>query len=114
MTLPPMANAYALGRGPHHSEQDAKLAQNLGQLQPFIVVFPQQCMGQPAQLFWANLTPLPLAARSSHHVQGQRRWVLALRRADRAVAPPLAISDPEPFCSESRNALELLESQLGY
>jgi hypothetical protein len=29
------------------SEQDAKLAQKLGQLQPFIAVFPQEC--------WANL-----------------------------------------------------------
>ena len=30
------------------SEKDAKLAQKLGQLQPFIVVFPQECMGQLA------------------------------------------------------------------
>ena len=30
------------------SEKDANLAQNLGQLQPFIAVFPQECMGQLA------------------------------------------------------------------
>jgi hypothetical protein len=29
-------------------EEDATLAQKLGQLQPFIAVFPQECMGQPA------------------------------------------------------------------
>jgi hypothetical protein len=29
-------------------EKDAKLAQKLGQLQPFIVVFPKDCMGQLA------------------------------------------------------------------
>jgi hypothetical protein len=27
------------------SEKDARLAQKLGQLQPFIAVFPQECMG---------------------------------------------------------------------
>jgi hypothetical protein len=30
------------------SEKDAKLAQRLGQLQPFMAVFPQECMGQLA------------------------------------------------------------------
>jgi hypothetical protein len=30
------------------SEQAAKLAQKLGQLQPFLAVFPQKCMGQLA------------------------------------------------------------------
>ena len=30
------------------SEKDAKLAQKLGQLQPFTAVFPRECMGQPA------------------------------------------------------------------
>ena len=28
------------------SEKDAKLARKLGQLQPFLVVFPQECKGQ--------------------------------------------------------------------
>ena len=28
------------------SENDAKLVRQLGQLQPFIAVFPQECMGQ--------------------------------------------------------------------
>jgi hypothetical protein len=36
---------------PGTSEKDAKLAQKLGQLQPFIAVFPQECMGQLAY-FW--------------------------------------------------------------
>jgi hypothetical protein len=30
------------------SENDAELAQKLGQLQPFLAVFPQECMGQLA------------------------------------------------------------------
>ena len=30
------------------SETNAKLAQELGQLQPFLSVFPQECMGQHA------------------------------------------------------------------
>jgi hypothetical protein len=30
------------------SEKDAKLAQKLGQLQPFMAVFSQECMGQLA------------------------------------------------------------------
>jgi hypothetical protein len=30
------------------SEKDAKLAQKLGQLQPFLAVLPQECMGQLA------------------------------------------------------------------
>ena len=39
-----------------------KLAQRLGQLQPFTAVFPQECMGQLA-IFQANLTPFSLAER---------------------------------------------------
>ena len=31
-------------------EKDATLAQKLGQLQPFIDVFPQECMGQLASV----------------------------------------------------------------
>ena len=30
------------------SEKDAKLAQKLGQVQPFITVFPRECTGQLA------------------------------------------------------------------
>ena len=42
------------------SEKDAKLAQKLGQLQPFIAVFPQNAWAN--YIFWANLTPfLPQA-----------------------------------------------------
>ena len=33
---------------PSYSEEHAKLAQKLGQLQPFIAVLPQECMGQLA------------------------------------------------------------------
>jgi hypothetical protein len=32
---------------PPMSEKEAKLAQKLGQLQPFIAAFPLECMGQP-------------------------------------------------------------------
>ena len=32
----------------HRSEKDVKLAQKLGQLQPFVAVLPQECMGQLA------------------------------------------------------------------
>ena len=42
-------------------EKDAKLAQKLGQLQPFVPAFPQECMGQLAvYIVWADLTPLAL------------------------------------------------------
>jgi hypothetical protein len=40
--------ATATGSRASRSEKGAKLAQNLGQLQPFIAVFPQECMGQLA------------------------------------------------------------------
>ena len=36
------------------SEKDAKLAQKLGQLQPSIVVFPQECMHGPTGIFRVN------------------------------------------------------------
>jgi hypothetical protein len=36
------------GPGQDPSEKDAKLAQNLGQLQPFLAVFSPECMGQLA------------------------------------------------------------------
>jgi hypothetical protein len=54
------------GEGGHpESEKDAKLAQKLYQLQSFIVVFPQEAMGQfasfgPTCVFWANLPPCSL------------------------------------------------------
>ena len=54
------------GEGGHpESEKDAKLAQKLYQLQPFIVVLPQEAMGQfasfgPTCIFWANLPPCSL------------------------------------------------------
>jgi hypothetical protein len=34
----------------------SKLAQKLGQPQPFVTVLPQECMGQRRCVFWANLT----------------------------------------------------------
>jgi hypothetical protein len=42
------------------SEQDAVSAQKLGQLHPFIAVFPQKCTHGPTCIFWANLTPFSL------------------------------------------------------
>jgi hypothetical protein len=57
------------------SEKDAKLAQKLGQLQPFTAVLPQECMGQTA-IFWANLTPSSL--RRFHLAKlpiAQRHWL---------------------------------------
>ena len=39
-------------------EKDAELAQKLGQLQPFLAVFPQECwLAGPTCVFWANLSP---------------------------------------------------------
>ena len=38
----------AIGAHFETSEKDAKSAQKLGQLQPFIDVFPQKCVGQLA------------------------------------------------------------------
>ena len=48
---PPRAGLEVRARGARAeppSEKDAELAQKLGQLQPFIAVFPQECMGQLA------------------------------------------------------------------
>jgi hypothetical protein len=39
-------HARELPTGEHNSETDAKLAQKLGQLQPFIAVFLQEYVGQ--------------------------------------------------------------------
>jgi hypothetical protein len=46
----------------NQSEKDAKLAQKLGQLQPFTALFPPECMGQVASS-GPNLTPFALKAR---------------------------------------------------
>jgi|FLMP01.3.fsa_nt_emb hypothetical protein len=44
-----IADHWPEGRGCYISGQkDAKLAQKLGHLQPFLAVFPQECMGQLA------------------------------------------------------------------
>jgi hypothetical protein len=40
--------AARAGRDVPAGEKDTKWAQKLGQLQPFIAVFPQECMGQLA------------------------------------------------------------------
>jgi hypothetical protein len=43
---------------PPQVRKNAKLAQKLGQLQPFIAVFPQECwLAGPTCVFWANLSP---------------------------------------------------------
>jgi hypothetical protein len=44
------------------SESDTQLAQKLGQLQPFVAAFPQECMGQLAS-FGSTVTPLSLEPR---------------------------------------------------
>ena len=41
---------HVVAAGDAASEKDAKLAQKLGQLQPFIAVFPHACMGQLASV----------------------------------------------------------------
>ena len=38
------------------SENDTKLAQKLGHLQPFLSAFPQRGVHGPTRIFWANLT----------------------------------------------------------
>jgi hypothetical protein len=46
-TNPKAALAALLERhAPTESEKDAELAQKLGQLQPFLAVFPQECTAQ--------------------------------------------------------------------
>ena len=44
----PGARAGGRHGGGDASKKDAELAQMLGQLQPFIAVFPQECIGQLA------------------------------------------------------------------
>ena len=52
MTAPPTARRDSgdehLVDLDHESEKGAKSAQKLGQLQPFLAVFPQECTGQLA------------------------------------------------------------------
>ena len=63
------------------SEKDAKLAQKLGQLQPFIAVLPQECMANLHLLRHPN-TFLATAAGDVHHGEGRGRalalWVTNL------------------------------------
>ena len=42
------ATPHTAAAPPRPGEKEAKLAQQLGQLQPFIAAFPQECMGQLA------------------------------------------------------------------
>jgi hypothetical protein len=46
--MPPAGTSVRLFAWLPLSEKDAKLAQKLGQLQPFMDVSPQECMGQLA------------------------------------------------------------------
>ena len=56
------------------SEKDAKLAQKLGQLQPFLAVFHRHY--GPTCIFWANLTPFSLKeARFTTDVERCRTWI---------------------------------------
>jgi hypothetical protein len=58
-------------------ETDAKLAQKLGELQAFMAVFPQECMGRLAP--FANLTPFSLqwAELYGHAKVGLNRMVVS-------------------------------------
>ena len=53
----------------HASEKDANLAQKLGQLQPFLAVFPQACMGQLA----SSLGQPDTFLAAVHELRGQVR-----------------------------------------
>ena len=57
------------------------MAQKLGQLQPFITVFPQECMVGPTCIFWANLTPFSLEVGLASQVE---HWQLAWHKVSAA------------------------------
>ena len=60
------------------SEKDAKLAQKLAQLQPFLAAFPPERMGQLASLIFGacNLTPTPRLQLEAMRL----RWDIGLGR----------------------------------
>jgi hypothetical protein len=71
------------------SEKDAVSAQNSAHLRPFIAVFPQGCMGQPASFGPTQHHPLSLLGRSA---PGEERLLpapdLRVRRQRRVLPPP--------------------------
>jgi hypothetical protein len=79
---------------PHLSEKAAKLAQKLGQLQPFINDCVPAGMHGPTCVFWANLTPFWLQTRRR---QG--------RGARLACAGRAACASPWPRRQPRRSAL---------
>ena len=55
------------------SKNDTKLAQKLGELRPFIAVFPQECMGQLASFCRAILTRFSRVQQISQDVVSSDR-----------------------------------------
>jgi hypothetical protein len=60
---PPVVHSY-VHVGSAQVRKTPSWTQKLGELKPFIAVFPQECMGQ--RIFWANLTPFSLQPRSAY------------------------------------------------
>ena len=82
---PPADQLHPLHRAPLPGEKDARLAPKLGQLQPFIAVFPQEC------IFWANLTPSSLQDEMKAletYPGAAAPLAAAIRRKNKASRPP--------------------------
>jgi hypothetical protein len=68
-------------------EEDATSAQKLGRRQPFVAVFPQECMGNLAY-FWASLTPFsPQERLLQSQAQMQEQLAAILRRLPPVASP---------------------------
>jgi ABC-type multidrug transport system fused ATPase/permease subunit len=78
------------------SEKDAKLAQKLDQLQPFVAVFPQEYMGQLASSGPASNTFLDCDRQSQEtgQLSGGWRMKLALSRAMLMNADIMLMDEP--------------------
>jgi hypothetical protein len=95
----PSPRAFRMARdGGDQSEQDAKLAQKLGQLQPFIALFPHKCMGQlylldqPDSFLAQGRRALSIVgAHGACHARGQRGPHAAPRRGPAAALRKLAL-----------------------
>jgi hypothetical protein len=84
-------------------EKDAKLAQKLGQLQPFIAVYPQECMGQLASFDQPNTflaagrgePGLPRRLRGPHDQGGMCRRGLGCGRWDEGLHVHRTLQRPQ-------------------
>jgi hypothetical protein len=101
-----LSHDFLSGLSRPHSEKDAKLAQKLGQLQPFSSFFPTGMYG-PTCTVWANLTPL---ARAAGRAAGCAR---AGDRADRTGRPGPKLSGPARGTSLYARSVSMLRIQLG-